>query len=152
MFGLLALLIVGSPAAQTNYPEKPIRMVVPFAAGGGADIVARLLGQKLNDAYRQPVVVDNRGGGTAITGTDVVAKAAPDDAGAPGFLGAHGVRIRYLGKSIYGMAVKAVHDGLRHLKAGGSAADLEDRSAPPELIDAVNRPEEFAQWQKKFMK
>ena len=53
-------------------------MVVPFAAGGGADIVARLLGQKLNEAYRQPVVVDNRGGGTAIAGTDVVAKAAPD--------------------------------------------------------------------------
>ena len=61
-----------------GYPHKPIRMVVPFAAGGGADIVARLLGQKLNDAYRQPVVVDNRASGTTIAGTDVVAKAAPD--------------------------------------------------------------------------
>ncbi|HEV8518269.1 MAG TPA: tripartite tricarboxylate transporter substrate binding protein [Burkholderiales bacterium] len=60
------------------FPSKPIRMVVPFAAGGGADIVARALGQKLNEAYRQPVVVDNRAGGTTIAGTDMVAKAAPD--------------------------------------------------------------------------
>src|SRR5947209_2603497 len=59
------------------YPSKPIRMVVPFAAGGGADIVARALGQKLNEAYRQSVVVDNRAGGTTIAGTDMVAKAAP---------------------------------------------------------------------------
>jgi hypothetical protein len=76
----------------------------------------------------------------------------PDDAGAPGFLAAHGVRIRYLGLAIYGMVVNAVHDGLTHLKNGGSPADLKDRSAPPELIDAVNRNDEFMQWQKKFMK
>ncbi len=67
-----------STSKAQGYPNKPIRMVVPFAAGGGADIVARLLGQKLNEAYRQPIVVDNRGGGTAIAGTDVVAKAVPD--------------------------------------------------------------------------
>ena len=78
--------------------------------------------------------------------------APPDDASAPGFLGAHGVRIRYLGQSIYGMAVKTLHDGLTHLKNGGSAADLKDRSAPQALIEAVNRTEEFMQWQKKFMK
>jgi tripartite-type tricarboxylate transporter receptor subunit TctC len=53
-------------------------MIVPFAAGGGADIVARALGQKLAEAYRQPVVVDNRGGGTTIAPTEAVAKAAPD--------------------------------------------------------------------------
>jgi tripartite-type tricarboxylate transporter receptor subunit TctC len=53
-------------------------MIVPFAAGGGADIVARALGQKLAEAYREPVVVDNRGGGTTIAPTDAVAKAAPD--------------------------------------------------------------------------
>ena len=64
--------------AAPPYPSKPIRMVVPFAAGGGADIVARALGQKLNEAYRQSVVVDNRAGGTTIAGTDMVAKAAPD--------------------------------------------------------------------------
>ena len=81
-----ALSSIAAPAAwpQTattsaaRYPNKPIRMIVPFAAGGGADIVARALGQKLAEAYREPVVVDNRGGGTTIAGTDVVAKAAPD--------------------------------------------------------------------------
>lgn len=70
-----------SPVAaqrQSAYPKKPIRMIVPFAAGGGADIVARALGQKLAEVYRQPVVVDNRGGGTTIAPTEAVAKAAPD--------------------------------------------------------------------------
>jgi tripartite-type tricarboxylate transporter receptor subunit TctC len=82
-----ALSSVAAPAAwpqsaatgtAPGYPNKPIRMIVPFAAGGGADIVARALGQKLTEAYRQPVVVDNRGGGTTVGGTDAVAKAAPD--------------------------------------------------------------------------
>jgi len=63
---------------QSVYPKKPIRMIVPFAAGGGADIVARALGQKLAEVYRQPLVVDNRGGGTTIAPTEAVAKAAPD--------------------------------------------------------------------------
>ena len=56
MFGLLALLIVGSPAAQTTYPEKPIRMVVGFPPGSQPDTVARLLGQKLAEALGKPVV------------------------------------------------------------------------------------------------
>jgi tripartite-type tricarboxylate transporter receptor subunit TctC len=63
---------------QSAYPNKPIRMIVPFAPGGGSDIVARALGQKLAEVYREPVVIDNRGGGTIIGPTDAVAKAAPD--------------------------------------------------------------------------
>ncbi|MDB5927244.1 MAG: hypothetical protein JWN13_6180 [Betaproteobacteria bacterium] len=78
---IASVVIVASPLAaqgQSAYPNKPIRMIVPFAPGGGSDIVARALGQKLAEVYREPVVIDNRGGGTIIGPTDAVAKAAPD--------------------------------------------------------------------------
>ncbi|MBI4191589.1 MAG: tripartite tricarboxylate transporter substrate binding protein [Betaproteobacteria bacterium] len=61
-----------------NYPTKPIRFIVPFAPGGGVDLIGRTIGQKLNEAWGQPVVVDNRGGGGGNIGTDMVAKAPPD--------------------------------------------------------------------------
>ena len=65
-----------SPAA--DYPGKPIRMIVPVAAGGGTDIIARLIGQGLSERLGQSVVVDNRPGAGGIIGTDLVAKAAAD--------------------------------------------------------------------------
>jgi tripartite-type tricarboxylate transporter receptor subunit TctC len=77
-FGLLALLIVGSPAAQTTYPEKPIRVIVGFPPGGPADTVARLLGQKYAEAWGKPVVIDNVSGAAGNIAADRVAKAAPD--------------------------------------------------------------------------
>ncbi|HYM48404.1 MAG TPA: tripartite tricarboxylate transporter substrate binding protein [Burkholderiaceae bacterium] len=72
----LALSCVTSHAQE--YPAKPIRIIVPFAAGGPADIYARFVGQRLQDALGQSVVVDNRPGAGAIIGTDAVAKSAPD--------------------------------------------------------------------------
>ncbi len=78
MFGLLALLIVGSPAAQSNYPEKPIRLVVGFPAGSSTDIVARLLGQKLAELLGKPVVVENVAGAAGNIAAERVARAAPD--------------------------------------------------------------------------
>jgi len=78
MFGLLALLIVESPAAQTNYPEKPIRMVVGFPPGSSSDTVARLLGQKFAEAWGKPVLIDNAAGAAGNIAADRVAKAEPD--------------------------------------------------------------------------
>jgi tripartite-type tricarboxylate transporter receptor subunit TctC len=74
-----ALLFAGanSALAQT-YPNRPIRFIVPYAAGGSGDIFARVIGQKLGEAFNQQVVIDNRPGANAIIGTDMVAKAPPD--------------------------------------------------------------------------
>ena len=63
--------------AQT-YPSKPVRMIVPFPPGGGTDYTARLIGQKLNELWGQPVVIENRPGASTIIGSDIIAKAAPD--------------------------------------------------------------------------
>jgi len=78
MFGLLALLIVGSPAAQSNYPEKPIRLVVGYPPGSSLDTIARLFDQKLAEALGKPIVVENAAGAAGSIAADRVAKAAPD--------------------------------------------------------------------------
>jgi tripartite-type tricarboxylate transporter receptor subunit TctC len=76
------LLILGVMAAATApaqpYPAKAVRLVVPFSAGGSTDIIGRTVGQKLAEMWGQPVVVDNRPGGSTVIGTDVVAKSPPD--------------------------------------------------------------------------
>lgn len=64
--------------AQSHYPSRPVRIVVPYAPGGGTDINARNVAPKLHDLWRQTVVIDNRPGGNAMIGADIVAKAAPD--------------------------------------------------------------------------
>jgi tripartite-type tricarboxylate transporter receptor subunit TctC len=106
MFGLLALLIVASPAAQTNYPEKPIRMVVGFPPGSAPDTVARLLGQKLAEALGKPVVIDNAAGVAGNIATERVAKAAPD-----GYtLGLPGQSQLVINPSLYKLAYDPVKD------------------------------------------
>lgn len=69
--------VVGTALAQP-WPNRPIRMVVPYAAGGAADITARIIGHKMTETLGVPVVVENRGGANGSIGTDFVAKAAPD--------------------------------------------------------------------------
>ena len=78
MFGLLALLIAGSPAAQTPYPERPIRLIVGLPPGSQPDTIARLLGQKLAEALGKPVLVENVTGAAGNIAAEHVAKAAPD--------------------------------------------------------------------------
>jgi tripartite-type tricarboxylate transporter receptor subunit TctC len=76
----LAVALVGMTAAhaQPTYPQKPIRLVVPFPPGGGTDILARLFGQKLSETLGQPIIIDNRGGAGGTIGTDIAAKAPSD--------------------------------------------------------------------------
>jgi tripartite-type tricarboxylate transporter receptor subunit TctC len=76
-----AMLATGAATAQDRpqaYPAKPIRLVVPFTPGGSSDILARAIGQKLSEAWGQPVVIDNLPGAGGSLGADRVAKAAPD--------------------------------------------------------------------------
>ena len=73
--GLLALI---PAAASAQYPTKPIRMIIPFAAGGTTDLLARAIGQQLTEAWGQPVISDNRAGANGIIAAEIVAKSPPD--------------------------------------------------------------------------
>ncbi len=76
---LIATGSLGVAAAQTPaFPSKPIKLVVPFPPGGSTDLIARMVGQRLVDALKVAVVIDNRAGAGSVLGTDLVAKAAPD--------------------------------------------------------------------------
>jgi tripartite-type tricarboxylate transporter receptor subunit TctC len=81
---MMALLLAGLPLgaasawASDTYPDKPVRFIVPYPAGGTTDLIARGIGGKLAEKYGQQVVVDNRGGASTIIGTDLMAKSAPD--------------------------------------------------------------------------
>ena len=73
-----ALLALALPVAAQSYPAKPIKIVVPFPAGGTSDVLARLIGQKMTENWGQPVVVENKPGSSGNLGADAVAKSAPD--------------------------------------------------------------------------
>ena len=82
VFGALAaalsVLLWPALAAAQDFPNKPIRLIVPFPAGGPNDIIARVVGQRMSELTKQPVLIDNRGGQAGVLGTDAVAKANPD--------------------------------------------------------------------------
>ena len=75
---LLAALLFCAGALAQDFPSKPLKVIVPYAAGGGADILARLVGQQLGERLKQPVVVENRGGGSNTIGMGAVATSAKD--------------------------------------------------------------------------
>lgn len=79
LYAVMLLATTGADAqSQSAYPSKPIRIVVPYVAGGAADITARIVGQSMAEGLRVPVIIDNKPGANGMIGTDAVAKAAPD--------------------------------------------------------------------------
>jgi tripartite-type tricarboxylate transporter receptor subunit TctC len=77
LIGLCAALAPSMASAQ-DFPNRPIRLIVPFPPGGPNDIIARTVGQRMSEILKQPIVVDNRGGQGGVLGTDLIAKSAPD--------------------------------------------------------------------------
>ncbi|MDB5811974.1 MAG: putative secreted protein [Betaproteobacteria bacterium] len=76
---LIGLLVcIATTVCAQNYPARPLRLIVPWPPGGGADVIARVIFQKVGDALGQQVIVDNRGGASTIIGMELVAKSTPD--------------------------------------------------------------------------
>jgi len=71
-------LAAAGAQAQQNYPEKAVRLIVPYAAGGNADLLGRVVGQKLGEMFSQQFIIDNRAGANGVIGTELLARAAPD--------------------------------------------------------------------------
>jgi len=78
LFAGLCMLLLPALAAAQDFPGKPIRLIVPFPPGGPNDIIARVVGQRMSELIKQPVIIDNRGGQAGVLGTDAVAKSNPD--------------------------------------------------------------------------
>ncbi|MEA2854873.1 MAG: hypothetical protein QOE02_4894, partial [Rhodospirillaceae bacterium] len=78
LLAALLLLVAGPVFAQGAYPTKQVRMVVPFPAGGSADVLCRIVGEKLSAAWSQPVIVDNRAGAGGNVGAEIAYRAEPD--------------------------------------------------------------------------
>ena len=74
----IALVLSGASARADDYPSHPIKLIVPYAPGGGADAVARIVSKRVSETIGQPIVIENRGGAGSIIGTEDVHKADPD--------------------------------------------------------------------------
>ncbi|MDO9100333.1 MAG: tripartite tricarboxylate transporter substrate-binding protein, partial [Caldisericota bacterium] len=76
---LVCATLLASPALSNDaFPQKPVKVIVPYGAGGASDLIARKVGEGLSRMWKQPVVVENRAGGNTVTGSEFVVKSAPD--------------------------------------------------------------------------
>ena len=94
---LLSAAFIPSAALSQTYPAKPIRIIVPFAAGGAVDVVARAVGQRMSEQMGSPVIIENKPGASANLGAELVAKAAPD--GYTVLMGANGLATNKIGRA-----------------------------------------------------
>ena len=118
LFCTAALAACPTVACAQKYPDKPLRMIVPFAPGGGTDIVARRIAQKLTEGLGQQVVVDNRGGAGGVLGADLAARAVPDGYTIILVSGSYAVN-----PSLYKLSFDPV-DGISPIGLVGMSADL----------------------------
>ena len=125
---IAAVVLRPAAASAQDFPSKPIRLIVPFPPGGPNDLIARVVGQKMSELLKQQVVIDNRGGAGGVTGTDAVAKAAPDG---------YTIAITSAGALAISIALqeKLPYDTLKHLKPVTLVA-----SVPELLVAATNVP------------
>ena len=137
VFGLLFALSFSLPCFSQNYPVKPIRIVVPFPAGGIADIYSRLIGNRWSELWGQPVVVENRTGAGGNIAADLVAKSAPDGYTlVMGSIGTHAVNVTLFSKLPY--------DPVRDFAPIALAVDAEGLLAVHPSVPANNVPELIA--------
>ena len=95
-------LLLAAPSAFAQYPAKTVRIIVPLAAGGPSDLLARVVGQKMSEAWSQPVVIDNRPGTNGVVGCELVARSAPDGYTLlMGTSGTHGINASLFAKLPY---------------------------------------------------
>lgn len=124
------------PAQAETYPARPIRLVVPYPAGGGTDTVGRLIGQELSKAWGQPVVVDNKPGASGMLGNDAVAKAAPD-----GYTVLLGITAMIQSPSLY---KRVPYDVVRDFAPVSLVARSSDLFVVPNSVPANNMKEFIA--------
>ncbi len=121
---LAALGFVSAAQAQGNYPDKPIRFVVPYPPGGGTDVIARIVVERFQAALGQTIVIDNKGGAGGSIGSDLVAKAAPDGYTVLFTLSSHTINPAILSKLTF--------DTIKDFEPVGTVASL------PQLLAANN--------------
>jgi tripartite-type tricarboxylate transporter receptor subunit TctC len=130
------LLLLPSLAAADDFPTKPIRLIVPFPAGGPNDIIARVVGQRMSELAGQPILIDNRGGQGGVLGTDVVAKANPDG---------YTIAITSAGALAIGPTLeKVAYDTLRDLAPVTLVANVPEILVVPNSVPARNLAELIA--------
>jgi len=123
----LSVLLLPAPVAAQDFPNKPIKLIVPFPAGGPNDIIARVVGRRMSELIKQPVLIDNRGGQGGVLGTDAVAKAAPDG---------YTIAISSAGALVISPSMeKVAYDTLKDLQAITLVAKV-----PEMLVVATNVP------------
>ena len=135
--------LVAFPALAQDYPNQPVKIIVPFAAGGPADIYARFLGQRLQEALGQPFVIDDRPGGGSVIGTDAVAKSAPDGYTLLLMSNAHTVNESLMQNKPYALMrdfVPVAADQLFRSGAGGESVGAGQQRSPNCSRSAKSKP------------